>query len=201
MNIKMLKATLAGLILSISSLANAGIIELTWDTSLSDTDVVGTNIGDNVSLVFRFNSTTNDLSNLVLNKNSFMDYSFHLDDGRFVTFDLLESGYINSGYENNSFFSFDALGDLVGIESFYILDTSVVSNIVGVNGTSQGMFNNGANCFLCGGSQYFGVNNVASGLSTSSWAVSQSQDVPEPSTLAIFALGMIGLASRRFKKQ
>ncbi|AOW77657.1 hypothetical protein A3Q34_12825 [Colwellia sp. PAMC 20917] len=28
-----------------------------------------------------------------------------------------------------------------------------------------------------------------------------SQDVPEPSTLAIFALGMIGLASRRFKKQ
>jgi hypothetical protein len=28
-----------------------------------------------------------------------------------------------------------------------------------------------------------------------------AQDVPEPSTLAIFALGMIGLASRRFKKQ
>ncbi|WP_241242239.1 PEP-CTERM sorting domain-containing protein [Thalassotalea sp. G2M2-11] len=28
-----------------------------------------------------------------------------------------------------------------------------------------------------------------------------STDVPEPSTLAIFALGMMGLASRRFKKQ
>jgi hypothetical protein len=28
-----------------------------------------------------------------------------------------------------------------------------------------------------------------------------SNDIPEPSTLAIFALGMIGLASRRFKKQ
>lgn len=28
-----------------------------------------------------------------------------------------------------------------------------------------------------------------------------TQDVPEPSTLAIFALGMIGLASRRFKNQ
>lgn len=28
-----------------------------------------------------------------------------------------------------------------------------------------------------------------------------ASDVPEPSTLAIFALGMIGLASRRFKKQ
>ncbi|WP_245942505.1 PEP-CTERM sorting domain-containing protein [Candidatus Colwellia aromaticivorans] len=31
--------------------------------------------------------------------------------------------------------------------------------------------------------------------------VREAQDVPEPSTLAIFALGMIGLASRRFKKQ
>jgi hypothetical protein len=30
---------------------------------------------------------------------------------------------------------------------------------------------------------------------------SVAQSVPEPSTLAIFALGMIGLASRRFKKQ
>jgi hypothetical protein len=31
--------------------------------------------------------------------------------------------------------------------------------------------------------------------------IHRSVEVPEPSTLAIFALGMIGLASRRFKKQ
>lgn len=37
----------------------------------------------------------------------------------------------------------------------------------------------------------FGLDNV----------VVSSVSVPEPSTLAIFALGMIGLASRRFKKQ
>jgi len=38
---------------------------------------------------------------------------------------------------------------------------------------------------------------------TQGWSVAAvvSQPVPEPSTLAIFALGMIGLASRRFKKQ
>jgi hypothetical protein len=40
----------------------------------------------------------------------------------------------------------------------------------------------------------------ASGLVYVEWD-SPSVDVPEPSTLAIFALGMIGLASRRFKKQ
>mgnify|MGYP001602056916 CR=1 FL=1 len=33
------------------------------------------------------------------------------------------------------------------------------------------------------------------------WLIADSVQVPEPSTLAIFALGMIGLASRRFKKQ
>ena len=31
--------------------------------------------------------------------------------------------------------------------------------------------------------------------------VKKTEDVPEPSTLAIFALGMMGLAARRFKKQ
>jgi hypothetical protein len=31
--------------------------------------------------------------------------------------------------------------------------------------------------------------------------LSKTQEVPEPTTLAIFALGMIGLASRRFKKK
>jgi len=39
------------------------------------------------------------------------------------------------------------------------------------------------------------------GTASSSLASTPSTNVPEPSTLAIFALGMIGLASRRFKKQ
>ena len=42
------------------------------------------------------------------------------------------------------------------------------------------------------------------GLASNNWGAEfamSSTSVPEPSTLAIFALGMIGLASRRFKKQ
>jgi hypothetical protein len=196
MNIKMLKAALTGIMFTISSFAHAGIIELTWNTSLSSTSIVGTNVGDNVSLVFRFDSLTNDLSNLVLNKSSFLDYSFNLEDGRFITFD---SG-MSSTYVNNDFFVFNSLGNLYSVDSFQIKDVDVVSNILGVNGTKQTLFNNGRNCILCFGTYSANVNNVWLGLSADSWTIRYAQ-VPEPSTLAIFALGMIGLASRRFKKQ
>jgi hypothetical protein len=49
------------------------------------------------------------------------------------------------------------------------------------------------------------LNNSSNSLRTNNYIPFQlngtTRDVPEPSTLAIFALGMIGLASRRFKKQ
>jgi len=47
-----------------------------------------------------------------------------------------------------------------------------------------------------------GIPGLSNGsiVNTQSGAVSRTS-VPEPSTLAIFALGMIGFASRRFKKQ
>jgi hypothetical protein len=38
-------------------------------------------------------------------------------------------------------------------------------------------------------------------IAMETYSFSTAQPVPEPSTLAIFALGMIGLVSRRFKKQ
>jgi hypothetical protein len=43
-------------------------------------------------------------------------------------------------------------------------------------------------------------SNTSANYYTNTWLVKKAE-VPEPSTLAIFALGMIGLASRRFKKQ
>jgi hypothetical protein len=54
------------------------------------------------------------------------------------------------------------------------------------------------------GHQHFRSNNSAEILALSNTAVlytASSTSVPEPTTLAIFALGLIGLASRRFKKQ
>jgi hypothetical protein len=44
-------------------------------------------------------------------------------------------------------------------------------------------------------------DSLGGGFSNASSFLIKVTDVPEPSTLAIFALGLIGLASRRFKKQ
>jgi hypothetical protein len=55
---------------------------------------------------------------------------------------------------------------------------------------------------LSGSIDIKGSGDFSAGLShLSIWARDPLATVPEPSTLAIFALGMIGLASRRFKKQ
>ncbi|MCJ8321967.1 MAG: PEP-CTERM sorting domain-containing protein [Colwellia sp.] len=44
-------------------------------------------------------------------------------------------------------------------------------------------------------------NDMGSWIFKADEPITGTANVPEPSTLAIFALGMIGLASRRFKKQ
>jgi len=70
----------------------------------------------------------------------------------------------------------------------------------------------GGNLFRVGAGKYdrgYAWDGTIDDVSVYDHALSQAEvsalysatDVPEPSTLAIFALGMMGLASRRFKKQ
>jgi len=114
-----------------------------------------------------------------------------------------------SGYSviDNGGSIFDALS--VNAGSVYQDNTSILiegflSGIL-THSVTTGFYNlyESSNVIL----NFTGIDALRFSLLTGSSALvddiitSSSIDVPEPSTLAIFALGMIGLASRRFKKQ
>ncbi|ARD45442.1 hypothetical protein A3Q33_14785 [Colwellia sp. PAMC 21821] len=188
MNIKMLKSALAGLVLSVSGFANAGLIV---DDSVGD--------GEWGTVFFNWTGGTIDI-------NGFGDgYATGLtgvgaDD---IFFTLLENdgsdlsaftgAFVTSNDDSNAL-GWDADGSTSGLDSY-------ISN-----------FNLNAGSYLLTISHcctaFSGSINDNSGMhqGTNDYRISFSDgatltSVPEPSTLAIFALGIMGLASRRFKKQ
>ncbi|NQY65454.1 MAG: PEP-CTERM sorting domain-containing protein [Alteromonadaceae bacterium] len=105
--------------------------------------------------------------------------------------------YYNGGWEAtyNSglyFAQFGAGADLGGGSVYIGRETSYTNHFGSYNGqasTKGNIIDNGSDRV------YYKVNALET------FVVREASDVPEPSTLAIFVLGMIGLASRRFKKQ
>ncbi len=219
MNIKMLKATVAGLILSVSGFANAGLITIdggldnqggdctfacvalyqqVYDNSLfSNTlDITGisfissggsfsANNSWELSLSisnFNVNALTNDFNNniglqsMIFSTESFNDSYI---DGDLITFNGLFNYNPNDG---DLLLSIRALGD------------SPWSHTVYYNRSSDAEF-----------SRTYNFSNTPQSMSVGNnygnVTLFDTQPVPEPSTLAIFALGIMGLASRRFKKQ
>jgi len=89
-----------------------------------------------------------------------------------------------------------------------LLDPSILSGAIYENGyfsVSDNSSEESGHIDRIGGKYYYTSNTTISGsLSNPTYGVALVRnvaEVPEPSTLAIFALGMMGLASRRFKKQ
>ncbi|WP_297818509.1 PEP-CTERM sorting domain-containing protein [uncultured Paraglaciecola sp.] len=86
--------------------------------------------------------------------------------------------------------------------SFFVVDVS--RNVVSTNICAISVV---AVCANTGHEAFFATTTFLQGTTSlssfesglASWSGPTSE--PEPSTLAIFALGIIGLASRRFKKQ
>ncbi|MBA6326559.1 PEP-CTERM sorting domain-containing protein [Colwellia sp. MB02u-6] len=96
---------------------------------------------------------------------------------------------------------FGTLVGNIGFNAVFGLATNNNVDLFGVGGTSVLSINEatGAGAFLV---DYSGQGLFAAGGSAFfAEAGATPRAVPEPSTLAIFALGMMGLASRRFKKQ
>jgi len=106
-------------------------------------------------------------------------------------------------YYYNSSFQFglkETLSNNVVVNNVGSITTFNVKNGYSVGNGYQGTFPSGDIARIRGYSSLGVVNFNNSNSPTGSLLVRNIQ-VPEPSTLAIFALGMIGLASRRFKKQ
>jgi hypothetical protein len=213
MNLKMLKAALAGLVLSVSGFASAGLIF--GDLSYESGDAYVTDSLNNREwarldffrgTVTQWNSEFNDVNSDLygfnfsgaLDADLFADAAFGVDN-----YDVLSQQYpIKSGVNANLFTQ--VMGDGYGLNSnniwkYFRTDTPQNSD----NITYMWLSGQNLNSTVL---NHDGVNSSPDSYSNSmSFLVyrdlNQVTDVPEPSTLAIFALGIMGLASRRFKKQ
>ncbi len=175
MKSKFLKMAIVGLILTVSGLANAGLIEA---------DFLATNDG--------FYDTETGLYWVDLNKYTQGNISHMRTQIDAFGATMATTAQITQLFANvddvATFFSFAGAID----QSPYLWGFYDDGNPTGPGGQAF-IVNDGRKYIVPNRSSYQGGHEWLS-----AWAV---YDVPEPSTLAIFALGMIGLASRRFKKQ
>jgi hypothetical protein len=216
MRIKMLKAAVVGLVLSVSGFANAGLIlhtdrtswesgvgvyntvdfnEYTSDISFEDnllsighgmsiitsgTPVSGRNILD--TSPFAFARTIDGTPDIMPDVNSTSTFSIFFDTlttGWGADFRWMDAGTTIELYNGTTLLtSYIDLGNSSSQFIGFELTGSDALNRINFVRTSTG-----------------NDNIVLDNLSVTANAV------PEPSTLAIFALAIMGLASRRFKKQ
>lgn len=207
MNIKMLKAAVAGLVLSVSGFANAGLIEFIPPNDLAG-QVYSTNSNDAWSsgrgFVFEMLSNESidslgiyhDLTNINLfyELSEVTSLTGTLTSGQTV----LRSGNALTTTSGLNWIDF-AISDLVLMAgSYYHLEFTFSGS-----GNQNFFYNNGNVAFSNGSfSSIEGTNNVDTGnFVMPALRVNTTTSVPEPTTLAIFALAIMGLVSRRFNKR
>ncbi len=193
MNIKMLKAAFAGLVLSVSSFANAGLITL--DGSIDDGTEVDhwsffvTTSGSFTFDVLAYEDAQNDFfANGV--DNDYLDSHIYLfvndANGAFIGSD--DDGGVGTDGSLSS-------EDLDSLMTFH-LNVGTYLFAIGDYDLSESEARIGLNADNAGSD----VGRYRVSISSAA-GVAHVNRVPDPSTLAIFALGIMGLALRRFKKQ
>jgi hypothetical protein len=206
MKFEFLKAAIISLVLSVSGFANAGLINnlnnnlgssivtdslnnveyLRFDTAglRGSLATVQNLMSDSSSSLFGFHIAS------ASENAAFMQAAFGLSFNPAIANDVKNtdtSGFLSvmgDGYIWNSnniwLHENGVVGNNNSLAFSFTSDFESVSNNIWMNNWS------GNNNNWVGGMSFLAVRNTS---------------VPEPSTLAIFALGMISLASRRFKKQ
>ncbi|WP_232368358.1 PEP-CTERM sorting domain-containing protein [Alteromonas sp. MB-3u-76] len=213
MKFKFFNAFLASLILLASNLANAGIIYDNGPSGNAD----GWNFGnpssaddflltsDAIINGVTFWAYSNDVSNLANIGWGIAEDSGNTPGSYIATGLAASTSVVDTGFNISSLdifqvdFSFSGVSLSANTSYWLALD----SGVLGTNNTSGFSGWLWTNESVKGSSSVYGgpTNwNVPNGADNA-FQLHASVDVPEPSTLAIFALGMIGLASCRFKKQ
>lgn len=184
MNIKMLKASVVGLVLSVSGFANAGLITLNFDEEVVPFDfkLDGTSYFDSFGV--KFEDSVNHISHALFAEDGVGIYNYA---NYFIT--IIWDNEISSLDFNWAVFQGDIIVTMYDVDDNLLGTSSYLSAATnGVGTISSARIRKVT---------WFGTPN-AMGLDSLTWTTT---DVPEPSTLAIFALSIMGLASRRFKKQ
>lgn len=224
MKLKFLKTALSGLILSISSLvniANAGLIyshsdELTFDGSqasvhsINYTPEFSLQAPFSLAATFTATSWTGNWVRVFGRGNSGpRNYGLWYHQNGNLLFQSYGAGGFNSmiipGINLNQEYSM--VGVLDGTSAKLYIDGVLVRD----QGRADAPLNVDTQPLTIGGANFHSVHNgMISEVALWDHALSTDEvnsyaangvSVPEPSTIAIFGLGVIGLAARRFKKQ
>lgn len=222
----MLKATLVGLALFVSGFANAGLIEgfdeNSWggDWSLgANGSISSASAHDGSYGVYNPNSWIYNDS-IALSEGDIITSWFKFDNsgsGRFYlgygaditgahslvfgsnSSDTMWQDNPNYGYQGYDSLSFGWLSNSwYKAELNFGSNDSITGNLYGSDGSTL-LRTMSTTRDYSGGAAIRGFGGVS--IDTICLNDCSIVDVPEPSTLAIFALGIMGLASRRFKKQ
>ena len=250
MNIKILKAAVAGFVLSVSGLANAGLIGINFTTDSTPDSVLSANQsagfvaqtnwnnlltqtvhnGSQTNLVDSNSDLLSGLNVAWSNVNNDYRGSYSAGTGDDTLFEGMIEGSSSAGVAGPTL---NVTGINYAMYDVYVYMAEFASSGASVKIGSEEFFYTATNNFANTGyvqatSTSFHDLSVAtyarfSGLTDSSFQidafkvngnraalvgfqiveaaqVTDTAQVPEPSTLAIFALGIMGLASRRFKK-
>jgi len=237
MKIKCIKAAVAGVLLSVCSLANAGLITnggfetgdytgWTLTGPVGDSSIWGIlNTGDSLNgttgTIFNFN--TGNSPGLAMNG---ANVTANGGSGNFVAMHHTQNSTLWWGMYQDFLLSSNALTidwDMLWLNQHSTWDASQTMSVLlkdAVTGlTLETLYSTNAAEVLSQNpmahysadiSSYVGsnvrlqvegtINSFYHTVMFDNFAVTTTE-VPEPSTLAIFALGVMGLASRRFKKQ
>ena len=182
---------MACLLLCITSIANAGIIKkFTFDISEWDYNSSG-RVSNGDSLTIMFDDSTN-FNNVLW---SDIDYfQFHIDAG--MTYKI-DSDFTTLGTAADFFSETD------GLVSMLFSGSGPSNYIYGYNSVN-GLFGQISTSIIFPFYHYPETTDsyyANLGLNSGSSLIIKSSEVPEPSTLAIFLLGIMGIVSRYFRKQ